>query len=347
MYNLTMDPETHQGDGLGYEAECNRHHTPLWEALGEDEPAFWLFRCDCCNTTYGTQHGGYARLDSERADDMAADAAASKGQARIADLHGGREIGKYGLVPYHASHMDPMHGLINTFNEILSEVRGDCPYAKARAGKCRLTPPMRAVPLQSIQNHLNFESPHPSIRAKQQEAEQRVNARLQATHTPKYIKFGRDNKGEHSHAADGPTTLHLLHTHGLLVGLMQDMAEVWALMESTDDLPRERAERAASAEQAATEEQQEGSSQQAGKQAGKRKAGPRMPPKKGKFKGQPVATSSSDIAAAKSEVHMPPRPSNQVRRPAAHPPAGASRAQRSKHSLFTPHSHHLPGRVAA
>ena len=37
-----------------YEMMCARAHVPVWEALGEQEPAEWSMSCDCCSTVCST-----------------------------------------------------------------------------------------------------------------------------------------------------------------------------------------------------------------------------------------------------------------------------------------------------
>ena len=48
LYNFTFNKKTHYGQ-VTYATLCHRAHVPVWQALGQPEPARWEFKCDCCN----------------------------------------------------------------------------------------------------------------------------------------------------------------------------------------------------------------------------------------------------------------------------------------------------------
>ena len=48
LYNFTFNKKTHYGQ-VTFATLCHRAHVPVWQALGQPEPARWEFKCDCCN----------------------------------------------------------------------------------------------------------------------------------------------------------------------------------------------------------------------------------------------------------------------------------------------------------
>lgn len=64
-----------------------------------------------------------------------------------------------------------------------------------------------------------------------EKTKERVNALWKEKQLPKFIQFGRDGKGENSHALNGPTVKAVLRDPTLIIDTIEAMAPVYALME--------------------------------------------------------------------------------------------------------------------
>jgi len=78
-------------------------------------------------------------------------------------------------------------------------------------------------------------------------AQQAINDLIAKAHFQKRLHFGLVDNKAGGHAANGPVMVQIMTVPGLLDSLLAPMEPVWALMESNNDLPRQRGERAAQA----------------------------------------------------------------------------------------------------
>ena len=63
-------------------------------------------------------------------------------------------------------------------------------------------------------------------------AKAKVNDLWAKAHLPKFIQFGKDDKGAHSHAMNGPTFKAVMRNAPLLKATFQAMQPVYALLEA-------------------------------------------------------------------------------------------------------------------
>jgi hypothetical protein len=63
-------------------------------------------------------------------------------------------------------------------------------------------------------------------------AQESINKRWKEAQLPKFIQFGRDKQGAHSHALNGPAFKAAWSKPELIVGTIRDMAPVYALLET-------------------------------------------------------------------------------------------------------------------
>eukprot|EP00966_Prymnesium_polylepis_P254205 5874768-Prymnesium_polylepis.1 len=103
-----------------------------------------------------------------------------------------------------------MHGVHNEANVLLDEV---------------------------VHKHLMVESTDPEVKAAIEKATTSINQRWKDANTPKFIQFGRDETGAHSHAMNGPTAEFVMDRPDLIIGTIQDMAPVYALLEARKQTP--------------------------------------------------------------------------------------------------------------
>ena len=213
LFNFTFDKKTHYCTkrGEAYERCCHLSHTPVWEALGEDEPETWSMTCDVCNKTW-TQDGGYAELEAERVR-MARDPAKEKHHI---DTHDSQGFNRPPLIPFHFDVFDPMHGIHCEVNALLDEAVHK--------------------PLE-----LGYESKEPGVKETCARVQNKVNDLWKKANLPKLIQFGKgkDSKGKdsaHSHALNGPTFKKAWGKQDLLLGTFEAMREVYALRECVPDV---------------------------------------------------------------------------------------------------------------
>ena len=70
---------------------------------------------------------------------------------------------------------------------------------------------------EAIHQHFIIESPDEAVMEVLAKAQAHVNQLWHDAHLPKFIQFGKDGKGEHSHAANGPTVKKVLRHKTLLI----------------------------------------------------------------------------------------------------------------------------------
>jgi len=85
--------------------------------------------------------------------------------------------------------------------------------------------------MQAVHEHLKIESPDKEVEAIVESVKNRVNVMWKEKQLPKFIQFGRDGKGENSHALNGPTVKAVLRDPNLIIDTIEAMAPVYALME--------------------------------------------------------------------------------------------------------------------
>jgi len=78
-------------------------------------------------------------------------------------------------------------------------------------------------------------------------AQQAINDLIAKAHFQKRLHFVLVDNKAGGHAANGPIMVQIMTVPGLLDSLLAPMKPVWALMESNNDLPRQRDKRAAQA----------------------------------------------------------------------------------------------------
>ena len=207
LYDFTKDKRTHYGDGtLPFEMLCARAHIPVWQALGEPEPQSWSMTCDCCDTTWSSSDGGLDRLQKER-DDMAEqpENVRARELEKHAKRHHGQGFDRPPLLPVHYVVFDPMHGVHMEGNVLFDE---------------------------AIHQHLALESPDAEVQQVLDAAKRKVNDLWASAHLPKFIQFGKDGKGAHTHAMNGPTFKAVMRNAPLLKATFQAMQPVYALLDA-------------------------------------------------------------------------------------------------------------------
>ena len=140
---------------------------------------------------------------------------------------------------------------------------------------------------ETIHQHLIVESPDPEVQAELESAQKDVNEDWANQNLPKFIQFGKDNQGAHSHALNGPAFEAVMSHPQLLVRTYKRMEKVYAMLEARQLTPGvdERVEK----------ELAQGGEAAAGKSAGK-------PAKKAKKKA--ASSSSSEDAACEAYVRL-------------------------------------------
>ncbi|KAL1508286.1 hypothetical protein AB1Y20_004400 [Prymnesium parvum] len=145
------------------------------------------------------------KLEADRANRAHLDASKLQNEdAKFAKQHLASQWGREPLIPFHMVQWDPMHGLHNEFNALINE---------------------------PVHEHLKIESPDKEVEAIVESVKNRVNVMWKEKQLPKFIQFGRDGKGENSHALNGPTVKAVLRDPNLIIDTIEAMAPVYALME--------------------------------------------------------------------------------------------------------------------
>ena len=210
LYDFTRCTETHYG-GTTFADLCHRAHCATWEALGEKEPEGWHFECPCCQTAFGTDHGGRAALDEidAKLHGMEPGPLASTLKTH-AKTHLAQMLRRWPLLPFHYVTHDPMHGVHNEANAVLDE---------------------------AVHKHLMVESTDAEVKKTLEIAQAAINTLWKAANLPKYIQFGRDGQGAHSHALNGPCFEKVWSTPQLIIDTITLMGPVYALLESKKLVP--------------------------------------------------------------------------------------------------------------
>lgn len=107
------------------------------------------------------------------------------------------------LLPCHYFVFDPMHALHCEFNVLIDE---------------------------SIHQHLVVQIDSPEVMSEIRAATRDVNQMWQNAHLPKFMQFGKDDQGSHSHAANGPAFKAIVRSN-LLQRTFERMMPVWVLVE--------------------------------------------------------------------------------------------------------------------
>jgi hypothetical protein len=109
------------------------------------------------------------------------------------------------LLAFHYVVYDPMHGIHNEVNVLLDE---------------------------SVHKHLMVDSGDAGVKSVIEVAQSKINAEWKAANLPKFIQFGQDKKGAHSHALNGPAIEALWAKPALLISTIRHMQPVYALLEA-------------------------------------------------------------------------------------------------------------------
>ena len=210
LYDFTLCTETHYG-GTTFADLCHRAHCATWEALGEKEPEGWHFECPCCQTAFGTDHGGRAALDEIDAKLLGMEPGPLASTLKThAKTHLAQMLRRWPLLPFHYVTHDPMHGVHNEANAVLDE---------------------------AVHKHLMVESTDAEVKKTLEIAQAAINTLWKAANLPKYIQFGRDGQGAHSHALNGPCFEKVWSTPQLIIDTITLMGPVYALLESKKLVP--------------------------------------------------------------------------------------------------------------
>ena len=210
LYDFTRCTETHYG-GTTFADLCHRAHCATWEALGEKEPEGWHFECPCCQTEFGTDHGGRAALDEIDAKLLGMEPGPLASTLKThAKTHLAQMLRRWPLLPFHYVTHDPMHGVHNEANAVLDE---------------------------AVHKHLMVESTDAEVKKTLEIAQAAINTLWKAANLPKYIQFGRDGQGAHSHALNGPCFEKVWSTPQLIIDTITLMGPVYALLESKKLVP--------------------------------------------------------------------------------------------------------------
>jgi len=82
-----------------------------------------------------------------------------------------------------------------------------------------------------VHQHLIVESPDKEVMQVIQRTTADINALWKSVYLPKVILFGVDEKGQHSHACNGPTAKAVLRHKSLLIETIKKMQPVYAMLE--------------------------------------------------------------------------------------------------------------------
>ena len=162
--------------------------------------------CARARQHFGTAHGGYAKLeiiDAKLA--LLDDKNRAKELKKHADRHLAQQLRREPLLPFHFVVFDPMHGVHNEINVLLDE---------------------------AVHKHLMVESTDPVVNEIIERKTIEINQLWKDANLSKFIQFGKDGKGAHSHALNGPAFKDMMRAPKLVVSTIEKMKEVYALLES-------------------------------------------------------------------------------------------------------------------
>ena len=215
LYDFTKCTKSHYGSTT-FADLCHRAHCAAWEALGQKEPAYWYFKCPCCPAEFGTDHGGKAALDAidEKLFSLENEYRARE-QNGHAKKHMAQQLRRWPLLPFHHVVHDPMHAVHNEANALLDE---------------------------AVHKHLVVESTDAEVKKTLAAAQEAINKLWKDANLPKFIQFGRDGQGAHSHALNGPCFEKVWSTPDLIIKTIELMQPVYELLESKKLVPELTAE---------------------------------------------------------------------------------------------------------
>ena len=131
-----------------------------------------------------------------------------------AKQHHGQQLRMPPLLPVHAFVFDPMHGVHNEANILLDE---------------------------AIHKHLMVKSTK-EVNKVIEETTLKVNKLWKDAGLSKFIQFGRDKQGAHSHALNGPAFKDVWRRPQLIIDTIKLMQPVYALLESKKLTPEMKPE---------------------------------------------------------------------------------------------------------
>ena len=91
---------------------------------------------------------------------------------------------------------------------------------------------MHTLTPQSIHQHFVVDTKNEEVLSVLRAAQTSVNELWHNANLPKYIQFGKDDRGTQSHAADGPTMKAVMAHPTLLKQTMDLMQPVYALLQT-------------------------------------------------------------------------------------------------------------------
>ena len=95
---------------------------------------------------------------------------------------------------------------------------------------------------EAIHRHFLVDSPDAEVMATLQSTQAAINKLWKEAHLPKFIQFGKDGQGEHSHALNGPAFKAVWRHPTLLVETIKLMEPVYELLETKRLVPTLEAE---------------------------------------------------------------------------------------------------------
>jgi hypothetical protein len=160
---------------------------------------------------FGTDHGGRAKLEQidvelSRLEDGPRDNRLKK----HAKQHAAQMLRRGPLLAFHRVVHDPMHGVHNEVNVLLDE---------------------------SVHKHLMVDSTDGEVKKKIEIAQENINKEWKDANLPKFIQFGKDNQGAHSHALNGPCIEAVWAKPQLLISTIRHMEPVYTLLEAKNLTP--------------------------------------------------------------------------------------------------------------
>lgn len=126
--------------------------------------------------------------------------------------HCGQQLRRSPLIPAHYTVFDVMHGVHCEVNVLLDE---------------------------SVHKHLAVAqtTTDKQVKATCETAQAAINAEWKAAGLPKFIQFGHDETGAHSHALNGPTAEAVMDRPSLIISTIKHMQPVYELLETRKQTP--------------------------------------------------------------------------------------------------------------
>ena len=95
---------------------------------------------------------------------------------------------------------------------------------------------------EAVHRHLMVDSPDPEVKAIIETAQSNINDAWKDANLPKYIQFGKDRQGAHSHSLNGPAFKAVWRHPDLIMKTIEFMKPVWELLETKKLIPAMGAE---------------------------------------------------------------------------------------------------------